>query len=164
MKFRSKKFLGIVFILFLILLILPITVTTIKGYSTRNPAVYEMTFIHAEYLDADLDGVEDDTRFSVDVYFSPDYFDGSFVRLDCLFEIILPSGLTYTFKGYLRLDSLSCVIQFNAYNTVTEPGWYTINFNSYVRIYNIKYTSFCTIIFDPPTGTGEGGGVPTIGL
>ncbi len=165
MKIRSKKFFGIVSLLFFTLLILPTTITTSKAYSIRNPAVYEMTFIHAEYLDADLDGLEDDTRFSVDVYFNKDYFDGSIIRLDCLFEIILPSELTYTFKGYIRLESTSCIIQFDVYNTVTESGWYTINFYSYVRIYNIKYTCFCTTIFDPPTGTGEGDGAgPTIGL
>jgi hypothetical protein len=164
MKFRNKKLLGIISLLFLTLIILPTTVTTIKGYNTRNLAVYEMSFIHAEYLDADLDGVEDDTRFSVDVYFNPEFFDGSLVKLDCLFEIILPSGLTYTFKGYIRLNSISCIIQFDVYNTVTEPGWYTINFYSSVRLFNIRYTCFCTTIFDPPTGTGEGAGSPSIGL
>ncbi|MBY8993616.1 MAG: hypothetical protein KGD59_03630 [Candidatus Heimdallarchaeota archaeon] len=164
MKIHNKKFLGIVFLVFFTLLILPTSILSIKGYSTRNPFVYEMSFIHAEYLDADIDGAEDDTRFSVNVYFNPEYFSGSQIRLDCLFEIILPSNSTFTFKGYIRFDSVSCVIQFDVYNTVTEPGWYTINFSSYVRIQNIKYTCFCSIIFDPPTGTGEGGGIPTIGL
>lgn len=164
MKVLSKKFLRIIFLVFFTLIILPTTYLTVKGLQMRNPSVYEMTFINAEYLDADLDGFEDDTRFSVSVYFNPEYFDGTAERLDCLFEIILPSGAIFTFKGYIRFESVSCIIQFDVYNTVTEPGWYTINFYSYVRIYNIKYTCFCTTIFDPPTGTPEGGGAPGIGL
>jgi hypothetical protein len=164
MKIRNKKFLGIVFLLFFTLLILPTSILSIQGYTTRNLSVYEMSFIHAEYMDADLDGYEDDTRFSVDVYFNPEYFDGSLIKLECLFEIILPSEASFTFKGYIRLDSVSCVIQFDAYNTVTEPGWYTINFSSFVRLYNMRYTCYCSIIFDPPTGQGEGGGAPLIDL
>ena len=62
MKMRSKKFLGIVFLLFFTLLILPTSILSIQGYATRNPSVYEMSFIHAEYLDADFDGHEDDPR------------------------------------------------------------------------------------------------------
>ncbi len=157
----DRKIIGV--ILLVLFTFLPTSLTNTQGLQTRDLAVYEMSFIHAEYLDADMDGYEDDTRFSVNVYFNPDIFDGSEIRLDCLFEIILPSNTTYTFKGYIRLDSVSCVILFDVYNTVTEPGWYTINFYSYVKIQSIKYTSFCTIIFDPPTGIG-GGGAPTVGL
>ena len=61
--------------------------------------------------------------------------------------------------------SIDCVIQFDVYNTVTEPGWYTINFHSSVRVYNLKYTCYCTTIFDPPeTAKPEGGGAPGISL
>ncbi|NHK32554.1 MAG: hypothetical protein FK730_14470 [Asgard group archaeon] len=164
MKLLNKKNLRIIFLLFFTLIILPTTYLTVNALQVRNPAVYEMSFIHAEYLDADLDGIEDDTRFSVFVYFDPDYFDGSIKKLDCLFEIIIPSGAMFTFKGYIRLETIDCIIQFDVYNTVSESGWYTINFYSYVRIYNIKYTCFCSTIFDPPTGTPEGGGAPGISL
>jgi len=97
------------------------------------------------------------------VFFNPLYFDGSLIHLDCYFEIILPSNTTYAYKGYIRLPSESCIIQFDVYNTVTEPGWYTINFESSVKIKMIKYTCFCTTIFDPPT-EAPGGGGPTIGF
>ncbi|MBN1329938.1 MAG: hypothetical protein JXA54_10740 [Candidatus Heimdallarchaeota archaeon] len=150
-------------ILVILFTFLPTSLTNTQGLQTRDYTVYEMSFIHAEYLDADLDGYEDDTRFLVDIYLNPDIFDGSEIRLDCLFEIILPSNTTYTFKGYIRFNSVSCIIQFDVYNTVTEPGWYTINFYSYVKVQMTKYTSFCTTIFDPPTGIG-GGGAPTVGL
>ncbi|HUT79941.1 MAG TPA: hypothetical protein VMZ29_01965 [Candidatus Bathyarchaeia archaeon] len=157
----DKKTISI--LLLILFTFLPLSLTNTQGLQTRDVAVYEMSFIHAEYLDADLDGYEDDTRFSVYVYFNPDIFDESDIRLDCLFEIILPSNTTFTFKGYIRLNSVSCIIQFDVYNTVTEPGWYTINFYSYVKIQMYKFTSFCTIIFDPPTGIG-GGGAPTLEL
>ncbi|NHJ48998.1 MAG: hypothetical protein FK733_14525 [Asgard group archaeon] len=164
MKITNKKILITFLLLIIAVPIISFSITNAQAYNTRDFGIYEMTFTHAEYLDADLDGSEDDTRFSVYVYFNPEFFDGSIVKLDCLFEIILPSGITHTFKGYIRLESRSCTIQFDVYNTVTEPGWYTINFYSSVRIFNLRYTCFCTTIFDPPTGTGEGGGTPTIGF
>ncbi|MHA1212013.1 MAG: hypothetical protein ACTSSH_06095 [Candidatus Heimdallarchaeota archaeon] len=165
MKVINKRSLTITFLFLVTLFLLPVTIRTTSGLNERNPAVYEMTFLHAEYLDADMDGLEDDTRFSVLVFFNPEFFDGSVVKLDCLFEIILPSNATFTFKGYIRLESLDCIIQFDVYNTVTEPGWYTINFSSSVRLFNIRYTCYCTIIFDPPTGGGEGdGGGPEVFL
>ncbi len=163
MKKTNKNFLKIVILLLFILIIVPTTVLRLQAYDTRIPEVYNMSFIHAEYLDADKDHYEDDTRFLVEVYFNTLYFDGSLIRLDCYFEIILPSGITFAYKGFIKLASKSCVIQFDVYNTVTEPGWYTINFESSVKIQMIKYTCFCTTIFDPPTGTGGGGG-PTIDI
>ncbi len=163
MKKTNKNFLKITILLFFTLIIVPTTVLQIHAYDTRIPDVYDMSFIHAEYLDADEDGSEDDTRFLVYVFFNPLYFDGSLIHLDCYFEIILPSNTTYAYKGYIRLPSESCIIQFDVYNTVTEPGWYTINFESSVKIKMIKYTCFCTTIFDPPT-EAPGGGGPTIGF
>lgn len=163
MKKTNKNFLKIVILLLFTLIIVPTTVLRIQAYDTRIPEVYNMSFIHAEYLDADKDHYEDDTRFLVEVYFNSLYFDGSLIRLDCYFEIILPSGITFAYKGFIKLAAKSCVIQFDVYNTVTEPGWYTINFESSVKIQMIKYTCFCTTIFDPPTGTGGGGG-PTIDI
>ncbi|MHA1461927.1 MAG: hypothetical protein ACTSQ0_02545 [Candidatus Heimdallarchaeota archaeon] len=161
MKKTNKNFLKIAILLLFTLIIVPATVLQTHAYDTRIPDVYNMSFIHAEYLDADEDGVEDDTRFLVDVYFNPLYFDGSLIRLDCYFEIILPSGITFAYRGFIKLASDSCIIQFDVYNTVTEPGWYTINFDSSVKIQMIKYTCFCTTIFDPPT-EAPGGGGPTI--
>ncbi|NHJ85560.1 MAG: hypothetical protein FK734_08865 [Asgard group archaeon] len=165
MKILNKKYLTLGSLLFLSLILLPTSIINTNGIlEERNPAVYEMSFIHAEYMDADLDGYEDDTRFSVFVDFNTEFFDTTSLRIDCLFEIILPSETTYTFKGYIRLEPIDCVIRFDVYNTVTESGWYTINFYSSVKLYNVKYTCFCTIIFDPPTGTGEGGGTSSIDL
>ena len=163
MKKINKNLLKIIVPIIFTLLIAPTIALRTHAYDTRQPDVYDMAFIHAEYLDADDDGLEDDTRFSVDVFFNPLYFDGSEIRLDCYFEIILPSNTTFAYKGFIKLDSVSCVIQFDVYNTVTEPGWYTINFESSVRLQMLKYTCFCTTIFDPPDGT-EGGGGPSIGL
>ena len=163
MKKTNKNFLKIAILLLFTLIIVPATVLQTHAYDTRIPDVYNMSFIHAEYLDADEDGIEDDTRFLVDVHFNPLYFDGSLIRLDCYFEIILPSNTTFAYRGFIKLASDSCIIQFDVYNTVTEPGWYTINFDSSVKIQMIKYTCFCTTIFDPPTETPAGGG-PTIGF
>ncbi|HUU79737.1 MAG TPA: hypothetical protein VMX55_15465 [candidate division Zixibacteria bacterium] len=160
----NKKWLKCVILLSISLMSLPILSTTALNALEYNESVFEISFISAEYLDADLDGFEDDTRFFVDVDFNPSYFDGTLLRMDADFEIILPSGTTFAFIGFIRLESRDCIIQFDVYNTVTEPGWYTINFNAYVKIRMTKYHSFDTIIFDPPTGTGEGGGSPTIGL
>lgn len=129
-----------------------------------DDSIYNMEFISAEYLDADSDGHSDDTRFLVDVYFNPAVFDGSYVKLDCDFEIILPSNTTYYYTGFIRLQSVSCQIQFDCYDTVTESGWYTINFDSFVRLKKNVYHSFCSIVFDPPTGHGEGGGSPSIDI
>lgn len=163
MKKANKNTLKIVILLLFTLIIVPTTVLRIQAYDTRVPDVYDMSFIHAEYLDANEDGSEDDTRFLVDVHFNPLYFDGSLIRLECYFEIILPSGITFAYKGFIKLASESCIIQFDVFNTVTEPGWYTINFDSSVRIQVFRYNCFCTTIFDPPTGTG-GGAEPTIDI
>jgi hypothetical protein len=135
-----------------------------RTFVREDSSTYSMEFISAEYLDADNDGNADDTRFFVDVFFSENIFDGSRVKLDCDFEIILPSNTTYYYTGFIHLGATSCVIQFDCYDTVTEPGWYTINFHSSVRQRMNVYYSFCTIIFDPPTGHGEGGGSPSISI
>jgi hypothetical protein len=164
MKVLNKKSKSIIFLIVFLIPVIALSSISVRGLFERNFNVYEMSFVHAEYLDADGDGYEDDTRFSVYTYFNPEFFDGSLIRLDCNFEIILPSNKTFYFHGFIRMYSVSSTIQIDAYNTVTEPGWYTINFSSSVKIYNIKYTCFCSIIFDPPTGQGEGGGIPTIGL
>jgi len=164
MKALNKKSKSIIFLLVFLIPVIALSSISARGLYERDFSVYEMSFVHAEYLDADGDGFEDDTRFSVYTYFNPEFFDGSLIRLDCNFEIILPSNASFAFHGYIRLYSVSGTIQINAYNTVIEPGWYTINFSSSVKMYNIKYTCFCTIIFDPPTGHPVGGGTPTIGL
>jgi len=164
MKILNKKIKSIIFLVFIFIPILIFSSISVNGVTRSNNDVYEMTFIHAEYLDADGDGNEDDTRFIVDLYFNPNYFDGSVERLDCYFEIILPSGITFAYKGHIHLYSVSCMIQFDVFDTVSEPGWYTINFSSYIQIQMLKYTCFCTTIFDPPTGHPEGGGTPTIDL
>ena len=164
MKVSNKKSKNIIFLLVFLIPVIAISSISTSGILERDFSVYEMSFVHAEYLDADGDGMEDDTRFSVFIYFNPEFFDGSLIRLDCNFEIILPSNKTFYFHGFIRMNSVSSTIQIDAYNTVTEPGWYTINFSSNVKIYNIKYTCFCTIIFDPPTGGDEGTGGPSIGF
>lgn len=163
MKALNKKSKSIIFLLVFFIPVIALSSISAKGLYERDFAVYEMSFVHAEYLDADGDGLEDDTRFSVYTYLNQEIFDGSLIRLDCNFEIILPSNKTFYYHGYIRLYSVSCTIQFDVYDTVSEPGWYTINFSSSVRLFNVKYTCFCTTIFDPPTGT-EGGAGPTIGL
>ncbi|MHA1126015.1 MAG: hypothetical protein ACTSSB_07500 [Candidatus Heimdallarchaeota archaeon] len=164
MKVLNKKSKSIIFLLVFLIPVIALSSISASGILERDFSVYEMSFVHAEYLDADGDGLEDDTRFSVYTYFNPEFFDGSIIRLDCNFEIILPSGITFYYHGFIRMNSVSCTIQIDAFNTVSEPGWYTINFSSYVKIYNVKFTCFCTTIFDPPTGHPEGGGTPTIGL
>ena len=161
----NRKWLYCFVIVLLPLISLPIFSSVASNSALEsNDFVFELSFISAEYLDADRDGFEDDTRFYVDVFFNPEYFDGSLTKMDCEFEIILPSETTFSYFGFIKLYSKDCIIQFDVYNTVTEPGWYTINFDAFVKIRMTKYHSFDTIIFDPPTGTGEGGGSPSFGL
>lgn len=128
-------------------------------------SVYSMEFIDAYYLDADNDGYADDTRFYVLCYFCQDVFVGRLSKVNCEFEIILPSGTTYSYKGFMLIYSKpKVIVQFDVYNTISESGWYTINFYSTVQVKNILYDCFCSTTFDPPTGHGEGGGTPTISL
>ena len=133
-----------------------------KSYVKTTSIGYSMEFIGAEYLDADEDGLEDDTRFFVSLYFDPTIFDDKLIKLCCFFEIITPSGIEFEYTGFIILQSVSCTIRFDVYDTVIEPGWYTINFNSTFQDKGLIYSSFCTTIFDPPTE--RPGGAPTIGL
>jgi len=170
MKNRSK---AVTLVFLLILLTGTILLTANSPFasskaqlcSKTDHKVYSMEFISAEYLDADNDGLSDDTRFFVKCHFSQDVFSGKTTKINCFFEIILPSGYTYEYEGFMLLNSYPIVIvQFDVYNTVSECGWYTINFYSTVQVKNSVYVCFCTTTFDPPTGHGEGGGTPTIEL
>jgi hypothetical protein len=164
MRQQSRKIkIGIFICLFLISVFSSSFTIQAMPRTLTDSQVYSMEFLSAEYLDADEDGSADDTRFFVDIYFGP-IFDGRNIKLNCLFDIILPSGKTLSYSGFIILSPVSCVIQFDVFDTVTEPGWYTINFHSNIQYRGYSYHSFCSTIFDPPTGHGEGGGTPTIGI
>ncbi|MBD3193076.1 MAG: hypothetical protein GF308_20735 [Candidatus Heimdallarchaeota archaeon] len=162
MRKLSKK--TIVCFLFLVFSILSLTYSAAQGkvFVVDDESIFKVSFISAEYLDADGDGHSDDTRFDVEVYYNPEVFDGSRIKMDCYFDIILPSNTTYSYFGFVQMYSITSIVRFDVYDTVTESGWYTINFDAYVKVKMLSYHSFCTTIFDPPTGHGEGGGTPTM--
>lgn len=160
--FNKSKILGII-ILIAIASSLVAQQTQAKATNrTYLDTHYQMQFLSAEYLDADADGLEDDTRFSVQLTFDPNLFDGRTIKLSCYFEIITPSNTIYDYTGFIIMYCEDSIFIFDVFNTVTEPGWYTINFSSSFQYKGSIYSSFCTTIFDPPTGGEEGTGGPEI--
>ncbi|MFW9922988.1 MAG: hypothetical protein ACFFDW_06830 [Candidatus Thorarchaeota archaeon] len=163
MKLKSREItISLLIIISILTFSFSIQSVQASNFTRATSLAYSMEFISAEYLDADMDGYEDDTRFFVDVYYDPLFFDSRTIKLYCYIEIITPSGLNYNYSGFIIMESICCIIRFDVFNTISEPGWYTINFTSSFQDRGVIYSDFCTTIFDPPTGNP--GGAPTISL
>jgi hypothetical protein len=121
----------------------------------NNEYDIELNLYYATYGDYDNDGVEDDCYFEAKLYLRN-------IRQakSCWFLTIeLPSGYTFEFKFYCSIDSSDGVVDITiyAFNTAIESGWYIGTLYCYLYGFaNFYIGTYDKIIFDPPSGSGEG--------
>ncbi|OLS18441.1 MAG: hypothetical protein HeimC3_49110 [Candidatus Heimdallarchaeota archaeon LC_3] len=152
MKRNKLSKLSFVLIFSFLLLITPIL--------QANAEAYKIKITDAGYDDLDKDGKSDDIYlfFIIVNKEKDDANDDKNNKNEFVLKFVLelPSGYKYSYSWKLELNKVRNTLHFiiHAFNTATEPGWYT----SYLFLYEdgdddlIAYNS---LVFDPP-GTGIG--------
>ncbi len=112
---------------------------------------------NAYYTDLDGDSCPDDIKILVEFAFGE--LDPSRVAINLW--IILPSGVTYTFKITVYRPPDCSTLQIDCMNMAYESGWYTIDMSARLSgTVDGRYVVTDTFAFDPPTGGGPG--LPTV--
>lgn len=121
--------------------------------SETDPMIFslEVTVKDAWYEDLEGDGKENDVIILLEF----DIIDDRDNKIRYNIELVLPSGVTFTYSVVLQSGTSNFVTKNVFWNHATESGWYTTSVTAYINSKKAT-TENDDLVFDPPGGdTGD---------
>lgn len=139
-------------------MLLAISSVSLTQAKTASPLQVNITSVG--YTDLDDDGLADDifVTFTVD-----GLKESGATKIEIYLDITLPSGTLHKSLFYVVSNVEKLHLYIHAFNTATESGWYRLDLATVKYGDTVPVVAESSVIFDPPTGAGNGDPLYKIG-